>query len=122
MIYLKKAEKNPTTGEEDTHRIVQEMLAQIEAGGEDKAREYAADLDKWTGNIIVSADEIKAAGESLSQQARDDIQFAYERVERFAKAQLESMTEFETELSPGLIAGQRLITVQTAGCNIQGGR
>ena len=122
MIYLKRAEKSPTTGEEETRQTVQAMLAEIESGGEDKAREYAANLDKWTGDIIVSPDEIKAAGESLSQRARDDIKFAYERVKKFAQAQLQSMTEFETELSPGLIAGQRLIPVQTAGCYIPGGR
>ena len=122
MIYLKRAEKSPTTGEEETRQTVQAMLAEIESGGEDKAREYAAHLDKWTGDIIVSPDEIKAAGESLSQRARDDIQFAYARVKKFAQAQLESMSEFETELSPGLIAGQRLIPVQTAGCYIPGGR
>ncbi len=122
MIYLKKAEKTPATGEQDTRRIVQEMLDDIESGGEAKAREYAANLDKWTGEIVVSKEEIKTAGESLSQRARDDIQFAYERVKKFAEAQLASMTEFETELSPGLIAGQRLIPVQTAGCYIPGGR
>ena len=114
MKYLKKASKSPASGEDDARRIVKDMLAEIETIGEQKVREYAEKLDQWTGDIIVSADEIKAAGESLSQRARDDIQFAYERVERFAKAQLESMTEFETELSPGLIAGQRLIPVQTA--------
>ena len=122
MIYLKKAEKTPATGEQDTRRIVQEMLDDIESGGEAKAREYAANLDKWTGEIVVSKEEIKAAGESLSQRARDDIQFAYARVKKFAEAQLASMAEFETELSPGLIAGQRLIPVQTAGCYIPGGR
>lgn len=122
VIYLKKAEKTPATGEQDTRRIVQEMLDDIESGGEAKAREYAANLDKWTGEIVVSKEEIKTAGESLSQRARDDIQFAYERVKKFAEAQLASMTEFETELSPGLIAGQRLIPVQTAGCYIPGGR
>ena len=31
----------------------------------------------------------------------------------FAEAQLTSMMEFETELSPGLVAGQRLIPVDT---------
>ena len=121
MKYLKKASKSPASGEDDARRIVQEMLAEIETIGEQKVREYAEKLDQWTGDIIVSADEIKAAGESLSQRARDDIQFAYERVEKFAKAQLQSMAEFETELSPGLIAGQRLIPVQTAGCYIPGG-
>ena len=122
MIYLKKADKSPTTGEEDTRRIVQEMLAKIENGGEDTAREYAENLDKWTGDIVVTSEEIAAAGERLSQRARDDIHFAYDRVKKFAEAQLASMQEFETELSPGLIAGQKLIPVHTAGCYVPGGR
>ena len=122
MIYLKKADKSPTTGEEDTRRIVQDMLAKIENGGEDMAREYAENLDKWTGDIIVTSEEITAAGERLSQRARDDIHFAYDRVKKFAEAQLASMQEFETELSPGLIAGQKLIPVHTAGCYVPGGR
>ena len=122
MIYLKKADKSPTTGEEDTRRIVQDMLAKIEDGGEETAREYAENLDKWTGDIIVTSEEIAEAGERLSQRARDDIQFAYDRVKKFAEAQLASMQEFETELSPGLIAGQKLIPVHTAGCYVPGGR
>ena len=122
MIYLKKADKSPTTGEEDTRRIVQDMLAKIENGGEDMAREYAENLDKWTGDIVVTSEEIAAAGERLSQRARDDIHFAYDRVKKFAEAQLASMQEFETELSPGLIAGQKLIPVHTAGCYVPGGR
>ncbi|MDC1072853.1 histidinol dehydrogenase [Gammaproteobacteria bacterium] len=122
VIYLKKADKSPTTGEEDTRRIVQEMLAKIENGGENTAREYAENLDKWTGDIVVTSEEIAAAGERLSQRARDDIHFAYDRVKKFAEAQLASMQEFETELSPGLIAGQKLIPVHTAGCYVPGGR
>ncbi|MBL6917455.1 MAG: histidinol dehydrogenase [Gammaproteobacteria bacterium] len=98
------------------------MLAKIENGGENTAREYAENLDKWTGDIVVTSEEIAAAGERLSQRARDDIHFAYDRVKKFAEAQLASMQEFETELSPGLIAGQKLIPVHTAGCYVPGGR
>ena len=32
------------------------------------------------------------------------------------------INEFETELSPGLWAGQKLIPIQTAGCYVPGGR
>jgi sulfopropanediol 3-dehydrogenase len=120
--YLKKASKTAATGEEDTRRIVSEMLADIEAGGEDRVRHYASTLDGWTGDIVVSKDEIAAAAERVSPRLRDDLQFAHERVAKFAEAQRASMTEFETELSPGLFAGQKLIPVNTAGCYIPGGR
>lgn len=120
--YLKKATKTSATGEDDTRRIVAEMLADIEAGGEDRVRHYAASLDGWTGDIVVSRDEIAAAADKVPQRLRDDLQFAHERVRKFAEAQRASLAEFETELSPGLFAGQKLIPVNTAGCYIPGGR
>ena len=120
--YLKKARKTPATGEDDTRRIVSEMLADIEAGGEDRVRHYADKLDGWTGDIVVPRDEIEAAAAKVPQRLRDDLQFAHERVRTFAEAQRASMAEFETELSPGLFAGQRLVPVKTAGCYVPGGR
>lgn len=120
--YLKKASKTSATGEDDTRRIVSEMLADIEAGGEDRVRHYASSLDGWTGDIVVSRDEIAAAADKVPQRLRDDLQFAHERVRKFAEAQRASLSEFETELSPGLFAGQKLIPVNTAGCYIPGGR
>lgn len=122
MEYLKRAEKTPATGEDDTREVVMRMLGEIESGGESRVREIAEDLDGWTGEIIVSQEQIEAASASLSQRTKDDIRFSYEQVRRFAEAQLASTQEFETELHPGVIAGQRLIPVNTAGCYIPGGR
>ena len=120
--YLKKASKSPTSGEDDTRATVAGMLRDIEAGGEARALHYAESLDGWKGDVVVSKDAIAAAAQSVPEQIRRDIRFAHDRVREFAEAQLESMAEFETELSPGLIAGQRLIPVDTAGCYVPGGR
>ncbi|MEM7405516.1 MAG: histidinol dehydrogenase [Pseudomonadota bacterium] len=122
MQYLKKAERSPATGEDDTRATVMRMLADIEAGGETAARQYASDLDGWTDEIVVTREQIETAGASLNQQTKDDIRFSYEQVKTFAEAQLASMREFQTELHPGVTAGQRLIPVNTAGCYIPGGR
>ena len=122
ITYLKKAEKTPQTGTDETRAIVSEMLAKIEAGGEDTALAYGRELDGYTGPAIVSEDIIAAAADKVSQQLKDDIQFAYDRVTKFAHAQKESIQEFETELSPGLWAGQKLIPIETAGCYVPGGR
>ncbi|MBF0279477.1 MAG: histidinol dehydrogenase [SAR324 cluster bacterium] len=122
MEYLKKAIKSPVTGEDDTQEVVKRMLSEIEAEGEERVRHYAKTLDHWTGSIVVTKEEIEDAGKRLSQSAKDDIQFAYDRIRRFAEAQLGSLSEFEIELSPGLFTGQRLIPVNTAGCYIPGGR
>ena len=58
----------------------------------------------------------------VPEKLKDDIKFAHERIKKFAEAQKQSISEFETELSPGLWAGQKLIPIQTAGCYVPGGR
>ena len=120
--YLKKAEKTPQTGSDEARNIVADMLAKIEAGGEEVALAYGRDLDGYSGGVIVSDEMIAAAAATVSPQLKDDIQFAYDRVTKFAKAQLASVNEFETELSHGLWAGQKLIPIETAGCYVPGGR
>ncbi|KXF83401.1 histidinol dehydrogenase [Enterovibrio coralii] len=120
--YLKKAEKTAATGEDDVRAIVANMLKEIEQGGEETCIEYTRKFDNWQGDIVVSQADIDAAADKVPEQLKKDIQFAYERVRDFAQAQLDSMSEFETELSPGLFAGQRLIPMQAAGCYVPGGR
>ena len=122
ITYLKKAAKTPQTGTDETRKIVADMLAKIEAGGEEAALAYGRDLDGYHGEAIVSEEAIARASESVSDQLKDDIKFAYDRVTKFAEAQKASIQEFETELSPGLWAGQKLIPIETAGCYVPGGR
>ncbi len=120
--YLKRATKTPATGEEETRNIVAGMLAEIERDGEAAARAYGERLDGWDGDIEVGSDEVEAAARQVPEQLKDDLKFAYDRVRLFAEKQKDSMQAFETELSPGLWAGQRLIPVRTAGCYVPGGR
>ncbi len=120
--YLKKADRTPQTGTDETRRIVSDMLTAIESGGEEAALKYSRDLDGYSGPALLDRDAIDAAAASVSDQVKDDIRFAYDRVTSFARAQRESVNEFEVELSPGLWAGQKLIPIETAGCYGPGGR
>ena len=120
--YLKKAVKTAASGEDNTREIVSSMLTSIETGGEDKVIEFTKKIDNYTGNIIIMPEEIEAASANLSQQVKDDIQFAYDRVRGFAEKQREALIDFEVELSPGLFAGQKQIPMSTAGCYVPGGR
>ena len=43
-------------------------------------------------------------------------------IHNFDSKNKHELTEFETELSPGLWAGQKLIPIETAGCYVPGGR
>jgi sulfopropanediol 3-dehydrogenase len=120
--YLKKAEKTSASGEDETRRIVAEMLAEIESGGDDAARAYGEKLDGYNGDIIAGPEAIEAAAALVPDQLKEDLKFAYDRVRGFAEKQRNSMGEFETELSPGLWAGQKLIPMNVAGCYVPGGR
>ena len=120
--YLKKAAKTPASGETETRDTVARMLADIEQGGEEAARSYSRQLDNYAGEVVVDRDTVERAGREVSERLKQDIRFAYERVRTFAALQRNSIREFETELSPGLWAGQKLIPVDTAGCYVPGGR
>ena len=120
--YLKKAVKTAATNEEKTREIVSTMLAEIESGRENSVRNYSQQLDGFSGEIIVSREQIEEAGKKVSSKLKDDIKFAHDRVRTFALAQKDSIREFETELSPGLWAGQKLIPIERAGCYVPGGR
>ena len=120
--YLKKAPLHSRSDDTKTQQIVRDILNDIEAGGDEKALEYAAKFDKYDGEIILSKDAIEAATAIVPEKMKQDIQFAHSNVERFAKAQKSTVANFETEVVPGLIAGQKAIPVNAAGCYIPGGR
>lgn len=120
--YLKKAEKTPETESVSARKVASAMLDQIQARGEEAVREYAAKLDNWTGDIVISRDEVDRRARAVPETVKADIRFATEQVRRFALAQRESIEEFEVELHPGVMAGQRLIPVNVAGCYVPTGR
>ncbi|MEO1193839.1 MAG: histidinol dehydrogenase [Pseudomonadota bacterium] len=122
VTYLKKAAKTAESDQHDVQAIVQEMLTNIEVGGDEAAAEYCRKLDRWEGPILVDRKAIDAAQDKVPQQLKADIQFAHDNVRRFAEAQRETIGETTIEVVPGLLAGQRQIPVSAAGCYVPGGR
>jgi len=120
--YLKESHRTSTTDASDVTATVQKILADIEAGGDAVALEYAAIFDKYDCNIILTPEEIDAACDLVPEKLKDDIRFAHDNVRRFAEQQKKTIADFEYEIVPGLVAGQRAIPVNAAGCYIPGGR
>jgi sulfopropanediol 3-dehydrogenase len=120
--YLKKATKTAATGETDTQATVREMLETIKSAREAAATDFARKLDGWHGDIVVSRATIEAATKALPESVKDDIRFARDRICAFATHQRDSVREFEVDLLDGLVAGQKIIPVTTAGCYVPGGR
>ena len=121
--YLKKAIKTPSTDDHATRANVQEILNDLEIRREKGIKEISKKFDKYEGEVVVSKEKIEEAGKKVDQKTKDDIQFAHERIKKFAEHQLKHLNnDFEVELSKGLIAGQRLIPIDTVGCYVPGGR
>ncbi|MBR9865182.1 MAG: histidinol dehydrogenase [Rhodobacteraceae bacterium] len=121
-VYLKKAEKTAKTDSASVQDTVQKILDDIEQGGEAAARSYAEKFDRYTGPLLLDADAIEQAAAKVPQKLKDDIAFAHENIRKFAEAQKGSMSDFELEVRPGLIEGQKTIPVRAAGCYVPGGR
>ena len=121
--YLKKSPKQPSTDDLKTREVVQKLLTELEKTREEGCKELTKKFDKYDGDIIVSKQKIDEISKSLDIKTKDDIKFSYDRVRKFAEAQLKNYgQDFEVELSKGLFAGQKLVPVNTAGCYIPGGR
>jgi len=107
ITYLKKAILTSTTDSADVQKTVQEILNDIETGGDSKALEYAAKFDKYEGNILLTRKEIEAAKALVPEKIKQDIMFAHNNIRRFAEIQRSTLHDVEIEIVPGLIAGQK---------------
>lgn len=121
-IKLKSASKSEAPLEAEARDVAAAMLTKIEHEGEAAVRAYANELDRWSGEIVVSAEEAQRRADLVPPGVKRDIEFATAQVRRFAEAQLGSIREFELEISPGLTVGQRLIPLNVAGCYVPTGR
>ena len=121
-VYLKKAQLTPKSNASEVHEIVKNILADIESGGDAKAKEYASKFDQYQGNIILTDDEIQAASDLVPEKLKNDIKFAHDNVKRFAERQKETLKNTEIEIHPGFVTGQKVIPVDAAGCYVPGGR
>lgn len=122
ITYLKQAQTRPAVETRDIRGIVASMLSNIEQGGESAVRNYAGDLDNWTGEIVVSAVARAAACARVSADLKNDIRFAHANIRRFAEAQKATIGDCKIEVMPGLVAGQKQIPISSAGCYVPGGR
>jgi len=121
-VYLKKAQLTPKSNASEVHETVKNILADIESGGDAKAKEYASKFDQYQGNIILTDDEIQAASDLVPGKLKNDIEFAHDNVKRFAERQKETLKNTEIEIHPGFVTGQKVIPVDAAGCYVPGGR
>ncbi|MHA7154780.1 histidinol dehydrogenase [Arthrobacter sp. TMN-50] len=102
---------------------VSEMLSTIEKGGRDAVAEYSKVLDHWAGgDIEMDADALHRTGDALQPELRAALEAGAERTKKFAGLQLEHLQDFEAEMMPGVVVGQRYIPVKRVGAYLPAGR
>lgn len=122
MLYIKKATVKVAASDAKIEDTVTSMLANIEQRGEEAVREYAAKLDNWHQDFILSDEKRATLIAQVSEQTKQDIQFTYKQVTEFARAQLASLSEFQITTESGAVLGQKVIPLNCAGCYVPGGR
>lgn len=102
---------------------VSTMLLDIEKRGLDAVRDYALRLDHDSHqHFELEPIQLAAAGDSLSADLRSAIELGSQRTRQFAQLQRDHLVDFEAEIIPGLVTGQRYIPVGTVGAYLPAGR
>ena len=105
----------------DSNEVVNTVLNEVMNKGDAALRVYGQKFDVAVpANFEVPQEELKAAADKLKIEKRDV--YEHDLALKFAKLQRKSFTDFEEELAPGLITGQRTIPVERAGCYVPAGR
>jgi sulfopropanediol 3-dehydrogenase len=113
----------PAQRDPDVSETVSAMLLDIERRGLDAVRHYAEQLDHWSGTTFeVSAAQLRGAGDGLPGELREALDAGAERTRRFAAMQRERLVDFEDEVIPGVVCGQRYVPVQSVGAYLPAGR
>lgn len=121
--------KSPAVGGVPAQRMpeviqtVSAMLGDIEKNGIDAVIKYSQELDGWSGQSIeVSRDDLARVGDSLSPELREALIASSERTRLFAVEQREHLSDFETEILPGVFTGQKYLPVSRVGAYLPAGR
>lgn len=110
----------------ESNEVVTSVLEEVQKRGDAALRLYGHKFDvSVPEHFEVPQEELKAAAEKLRIEKRDiydAIVYSHELALKFANLQKRSFNDFEEELEPGVITGQRNIPVDRAGCYVPAGR
>jgi sulfopropanediol 3-dehydrogenase len=102
---------------------VSEMLSRIERDGMDAVRHYARELDGVDADSFrIGETELDRAADELPTALREALDAGADRTRRFARMQRERLQDFEEEVLPGVVCGQRFVPVDNVGAYLPAGR
>ena len=125
---VRKIKNSKSEGEKleedfNVRTVVEKTLKEVEVKGDEAVRELSKKFDNFDRpNFLLSESEIDAAMQKVSTRDMEDIKFAQNQIRRFAKEQMNSMSDVEVETLPGVVLGHKNIPVQSVGCYVPGGK
>ena len=125
---VRKIKNSKSEGEKleedfNVRTVVEKTLKEVEVKGNEAVRELSKKFDNFDRpNFLLTESEIDAAMQKVSTRDMQDIKFAQNQIRRFAKEQMNSMSDVEVETLPGVVLGHKNIPVQSVGCYVPGGK
>ncbi|MGM9536086.1 MAG: histidinol dehydrogenase, partial [Intestinibacter sp.] len=119
--------KNSTFKNVETEKIVKEQVSSIiediKINKDEALKKYNMKFDNNNREVIrVSKEEIEEAYKQVDDKFIENLKVAAANIENFAKAQKESFdNNFEKEIYPGVILGQKHIPVNSCLAYVPGG-
>jgi histidinol dehydrogenase len=105
---------------------VNAVIAAVRAEGDAAVRRFASQFDRSSPERLeVPRQELERAWQELAASdpaLAGALNLAADHIRRFAELQKEQLKDFETEIAPGLFAGQRVIPVERAALYVPAGR
>ena len=125
-IKILKSGKPDNEEKEDNLKVqslVESTLKDVEKHGDAAIRELSLKFDNYNpSSFRLSASEVDAAIQKVSENDMQDIRFAQDQIRKFAHEQRKSIADIEVETLPGVILGHKNIPVQSVGCYVPGGK
>ena len=122
MKIFKKGHHRLFEADEETAKIVSDMLLDLERHGMDAVRKYSSHFDNWSPESFeLSPRQIDEAIAQVPEQIVADTAYSQDNVRRFAKAQMAMFHDVELEVRPGAVLGHKNIPVRSLASYIPGG-
>ena len=117
------AQSFPHSIDAETLVTAQSIVDDVRTGGESAIRKYAEKFEERTADqpLIIPRTELDAALARISDEDSDLLHRVSARIQKFAAAQLNCLSELNTDV-PGGKAGHTIEPVEHAGCYAPAGR
>jgi len=126
MKIIKASDLEPSffePAEIEIPEVVSGIIADVRRRGDKALREYTQRFDGCAMSTFqVMHGEIQKAQSAVDKELLIQLKNAADRIDWFARKQYESFRNFDAEIEPGVVAGQKISPIERIGCYVPGGR